>query len=490
MHNTIFDILKKYIAKNLIMVIIIYDYLYIIRFKQEKYMNIIIAGSGKLGTMLTRMLVDEGHNITLIDDNSDVLEDNNEEYDILCVHGNCASMQTLRDAGIENADLLIVTTGADELNLLCCMTAHGMNKNLHTIARIRTPEYAESTYAMRRVFALSLTVNPERHAAREIYRLLKYPGFLKREKFANGRIEIVEIKIDEDSPLNNVPLHKMQKITNSQVIVCSVLRDGEIITPLGDFELKSGDKIYVTASPFNLNKMLKSLGMITKKIKNIVIAGGGSVCYYLAQFLEKDNFNVKIIERSQTRCEHLAEHFENMNIVQGDISSQQILEREGIENCDALISLTGIDEQNAILSIYANSFDVPKVITKLSRAEHMHIFESLPIGKIISPKILSCNTIVRYVRAMENQVGSAVTVHSIADGLAEAIEFIVDKSTYNCHVPLKDIELKPNVLLASITKGSRIEFATGDSTFEPGDRILIIRNGGKIIKQLNDIFEA
>lgn len=452
-------------------------------------MNIIIAGNGKLGSMLTKRFVEEGHNLTIIDTSQDVLDNNIEEYDVLSVKGNCASMETLREAGVENADLLIVTAEEDEINLLCCMTAHGMNKNLHTIARIRTPEYAESTYAMRKLFALSLTVNPERHAAREIYRLLKYPGFIKREKFANGRIEIVELKIDDESPLNNLPLHKLPKIANCQVIVCSVLRDGQLITPSGDFTLIAGDKIYVTASPYNLNKMLKGLGLITKKIKNIIIAGGGSVCFYLAQFLEKDNFNVKIIEQDITRCEHLAEHFENINVVNGDATSQFMLDREGVDNCDAFISLTGIDEQNAIMSLYATSINIPKVITKLGRAERVQILEGLPIGKLISPKELSCNTIVRYVRAMENQVGSAVTVHSIADGLAEAIEFIVDNSTYNCSVPLKDIKLKPNVLIAAITRGSRNEFPNGESVFVPGDRLLIIRNGGKVIKQLNDIFE-
>lgn len=452
-------------------------------------MNIIIAGNGKLGSMLTKRFVEEGHNLTIIDTSQNVLDDNIEEYDVLSVKGNCASMETLREAGVENADLLIVTAEEDEVNLLCCMTAHGMNKNLHTIARIRTPDYAESTYAMRKLFALSLTVNPERHAAREIYRLLKYPAFIKREKFANGRIEIVELKIEDDSLLNDLPLHKLSKIANCQVIVCSVLRDGQLITPSGDFILKSGDKIYVTSSPYNLNKMLKALGLITRKIKNIIIAGGGSVCFYLAQFLEKDNFNVKIIEQDIERCEHLAEHFENINVVNGDATSQFMLDREGVDNCDAFISLTGIDEQNAIMSLYANSINIPKVITKLGRAERVQIFQELPIGKLISPKELSCNTIVRYVRAMENQVGSAVTVHSIADGLAEAIEFIVDNSTYNCSVPLKDIKLKPNVLIASITRGNRNEFPNGESTFIPGDRILVIRNGGKVIKQLNDIFE-
>ena len=451
-------------------------------------MNIIIAGSGKLGTMLTQCLAAEGHNITIIDSNLTVTAELIEEYDIMAVEGNCASMEILREASISEADLLIATTGSDELNLLSCMTAHAMNRKLHTIARIRTPEYMESTYALRKSLALSETVNPERHAAREISRLLKYPGFIKREKFANGLIEIVGIRIDERTPLNNQPLRELPHIAHCQVIVCTVLREGKTIAPDGDFVFQAGDVIYVTASSENLNTLLKNLGLIKRKIKNIIIAGGGRICYYLTRVLEKDNFNVKIIERDPVRCEELAEHFDNVTIINGDASSIHVLEREGIENCDALISMTGMDEQNAVISIYGSSLNIPKVITKLGRAEHVQIYDNLPVGSLVSPKELSCNTIVRYVRAMQNQIGSAVTVHSIAEGQAEAIEFIVDENTKHCDTPLKDIKLNKNVLLASITHGRMIEFPNGESVFNPGDRIVVVKSGNKPIHQLNDIF--
>ncbi|MBR2590804.1 MAG: Trk system potassium transporter TrkA [Clostridia bacterium] len=451
-------------------------------------MDIVIAGSGKLGTMLTQKLAAEGHSITIIDTNITVTAELMEEYDIMTVEGNCASMETLRNAGIEKADLLIVTTGSDELNLLACMTAHSMNKKIHTIARIRTPEYMESTYALRKPLALSLTVNPERHAAREIGRLLKYPGFIKREKFANGLIEIVGIRIDADSPLCGQPLRKLPHIAHCQVVVCTVLRDGDTITPDGEFIFEEGDVIYVTASSENLNTLLKNLGLIKRKIKNIIIAGGGRICFYLTRLLEKDNFNVKIIERDLARCEELADHFHNVTIIHGDASSIHVLEREGIESCDALISMTGMDEQNAVISIYGSSLQIPKVITKLGRAEHVQIYDNLPVGSLVSPKELSCNTIVRYVRAMQNQVGSAITVHSIAEGKAEAIEFIVDENTKHCNTPLKDIKLTDGVVLASITHGRMIEFPNGDSVFNHADRIVVVKSGDKLIHQLNDIF--
>lgn len=453
-------------------------------------MDIIIAGSGKLGTMLTKKLAEEGHNITIIDTNLTVTSELIEEYDIMAVEGNCASIETLRECEIGDAELLIATTGSDELNLLTCMTAHAMNKSIHTIARIRTPEYMESTYVLRKPLALSLTVNPERHAAREINRLLKYPGFIKREKFANGLIEIVGIKIDEDSPLNGKPLYQLPRIAHCQVIVCTVLREGKTISPSGDFVFEAGDIIYVTASAENLNTLLKSLGLIKRKIKNIIIAGGGRICYYLTRLLEKDNLNVKIIERDPIRCEELAEHFSNVTIINGDASSMHVLEREGIDKCDALISMTGMDEQNAVISIYGSGLNIPKVITKLGRAEHVQIYDNLPVGSLVSPKELSCNTIVRYVRAMDNQIGSAVTVHTIADGKAEAIEFIVDENSRYRGVPLKDIQLKEFVLLASITHGRIIEFPNGESVFNTGDRIVIVKSGDKKIHQLNDIFEG
>ena len=453
-------------------------------------MNIIIAGSGKLGTMLTKKLAEEGHNITIIDTDLTVTAELIEEYDIMAVEGNCAAIETLKNSDIETAELLIATTGSDELNLLTCMTAYAMNKTLHTIARIRTPEYMESTYALRKPLALSLTVNPERHAAREISRLLKYPGFLKREKFANGLIEIVGVRLDEGNPLIGKPLFKLPDIAHCQVIVCTVVRQGNTITPSGEFVFEQGDVIYVTASAENLNTLLKNLGLIKRKIKNIIIAGGGRICYYLTTLLEKDSLNVKIIEKDPVRCEELAEHFNHVTIINGDASSMHVLEREGLADCDALISMTGMDEQNAVISIYGSSLGIPKVITKLGRAEHVQIYDNLPVGSMVSPKELSCNTIVRYVRAMDNQIGSAVTVHSIADGKAEAIEFIVDENTRYRGVPLKDIKIKKFILLASITHGRMIEFPNGESVFNTGDRIVIVKSGEKQIHQLNDIFEG
>ena len=451
-------------------------------------MKIIIAGDGKMGATLTRQLSAEGDDLTLIDSNPKVLESSEERYDVMVVQGNCASMDVLEQAGAREADLLIAMAGADEINLLCCMTAHSLNPKIHTIARVRNPEYTDQIYAMREMFALSMTVNPEKQAAAEIARLLRYPGFLKRDTFAKSRVEIVELRIEENSKLCNVALNDMNSIVKCKILVCAVLRNGKAIMPGGDFVLKEGDRIFVTASTETLTVLLKNLGVITHKVKRVIL-GGGRASYYLAKQLQRSGIRVQLIERDLERCNQLAAILPDTCIIHGDASSQFLLESEGISDCDAIVTMTGLDELNMVISLYGTSCGVPQVITKLGRMDNANILGNLALGSVISPKELCCNIIVRYVRAMKNQTGAALTVHSIADGQAEAVEFLADDSTLHCGEPLKNLRLKKGVLVVCITRGARQEIPNGDSSFERGDTLIIVTNGEKGIYQLNDIFE-
>ena len=451
-------------------------------------MNIIIAGVGKVGKVLARQLAAEGHTLTIIDQNTHTLETLVVRYDALGVQGNCASMEVLEQAGVQNADLLIAATNADEMNLLCCMTAHGLNPRIHTIARIRNPEYTEQVMTMREVFPLSLTVNPEKRAAHEIERLLKFPGFLRRESFAKGRAEIVELRIDNNSKLKNVALMDLSSVVKCRVLVCAVLRDGQAVAPSGHFVLQEGDRIFVTAPTSHLAILLKNLNITTRPVRRVILCGGGRVAYYLAKELESDGISVKILERNHERCLTLAELLPNTEIIHGDCSSQNLLDEQGIQSCDAVVALTGSDETNMILSMYANSRGVNQTVTKLSREEIISIAGSMALGSIISPKELCSNIIVRSVRAMENQSGAAVSVHAIADGQAEAVEFVADANTPNCNTPLKSIRLKPDVLIASITHGSNSEIPNGDSRFVPGDRLVVVTSRRGMLQQLSDIF--
>ena len=451
-------------------------------------MNIIIAGDGMVGSTLARQLCAEGHDVTLVDRDNAVLERSVEMYDAMGICGNCASMETLLQAGVKDADLLIAVTNSDEVNLLCCTVSHGLNPGLHAIARIRNPEYTEQAFKLQDVFGLSMVINPDRQAAREIERLLKYPGFLKRDSFAKGRTEIVELRIGADSKLCSVALIDMHSIVKCKVLVCAVIRDGQCITPRGDFVLKEGDRIFVTAPTENLASLLRNLGIITRRVRRCLICGGSRVAYHLAQFLAQHNIAVTIIEQDFDRCQSLTAQLPDINVIHGDGNDQSLLESVGLQDVDALVSLTGSDEINMIISLYAQTQQVPQVITKLRSVASREIIDALALGSVVSPKEMCSNTIARYVRAMQNQVGAAVSVHSIADGQAEASEFVVDSNTRYCNTPLKDIKLKPGVLLVSITRGTRTEIPGGLSTFRKGDSVVVVTSRDHVLCQLNDIF--
>jgi trk system potassium uptake protein len=452
-------------------------------------MKIIVAGTGKVGNLLSDQLTRDGHDLVVIDRNPGALEAVMEQYDVMSIEGNSASVDVLRTANIEDTELLIAATGEDETNLLTCLTARGLNPDITTIARVRSPEYMDTTEILGDQLGLSLTVNPEFQTAHEISNLLRYPGFLSREEFVNGLVDLVELYVSEDSPICNKPLNVLSEIARCQILVCVVVRQEDAIIPNGDFVFQEGDHIYVTASASNLSTLLHNLNIVTRKIRNVIITGGGRISYYLARRLEQDHINVKIIEQRKDRCEYLADHLRSATVILGDASKETMLKREHIEDADAFISMTGIDELNIITSLYASALHVPKIVTKLGRGENLSLIAKMPVGSVITPKILCGNVILRYVRAMQNGSDSAETLHSIAGGRAEAYEFIVNEYTLHCEEPLKKIAFKPNVLLATITRDRKIEFPTGDSYIQPGDRVIVISNGATPILQLNDIFE-
>lgn len=457
--------------------------------QEEALVKIIIAGDGKVGATLTRQLVAEGHDITLVDAKAEVLEVSEERYDVMAVQGNCASMETLSRAGVEEADILIVMTGADEVNLLCCTLAHGMNPKLRTIARIRNPEYKDQIYQMRNLFGLSMAVNPESQAAIEMERLIKYPGFLKRDTFAKGRVELVELRIKEDSKLCNVKLFDLTNVVKCKILVCAALREGKAIIPDGNFVFQAEDRIFVTASPQELTLFLKNMGIITHKAKRAILCGGGRLSYYLAKLLVQDGILVEIIEQDYDKCVSLANALPDVTVVQGDASDEFLLEREGLADCDAFVTLTGVDEMNLFISMIGSNAGVPQIITKLGRLSNNRLLDTLSVGSVISPKELCCNDIVRYVRAVHNRNGAARAVNVIADGQAEAIEFFVDENTKHCGEPLKKLKLKKNIRVAGINRHKSFEIPNGDSSYQQGDAVIIVTGRDEVIYQLNDIFD-
>lgn len=451
-------------------------------------MKIIVAGNGKVGETLIEELSAEGHDLTLIDVDAEVVEDLVGRYDVMAVTGNCAALGTLCDAGAESADLLIAATGTDEVNLLSCAAAHAVNPKIHTIARVCNPEYSAQAYRMRDALGLSLSFNPELEAAEEIERLLKYPGFLKRDTFAKGRVEIVELKIEKNSPLADLAVSALSGVVRCKVLICVVLRDGRATIPDGRFVLREGDRVFFTASPENLSALLKNLGIVSHKVRDVMVVGGGRVTYYLAERLTKSGIRTKIIEKDEGRCLELSKRLPGADIIHGDVAHRTVMEGEGIAECDALVTLTGLDELNMIISLYGKTYGVPQIITKVARVEDSKILDSLPVGSVISPRKVCCNAILRYVRAMQNQAGAAITVHRIADGNAEALEFRVDEHTLHTGEPLKKWHTKDNALLACITRGGVTEIPNGDSEMRVGDTVVVVYGGDTPLLDLNDIF--
>ena len=451
-------------------------------------MKIVIVGDGKVGYTLTEQLSQEGHDVVVIDNNPAVLQQSMEALDVFTVEGNGACLAVQQEAQVDQSDLLIAVTPGDELNLLCCVLAKKLGcKN--TIARVRNPEYAQQLALLREDLGLSMTINPERATAQEIFRLLQFPSFLKRDTFCRGRVELVEMKIKEGNPLAGIQLKDFQKVTGLNVLVCAVVRNRKIVIPTGDFKLELGDKITVTAATTNLAKLISKLDLAAHKAKDVMIIGGGRITTYLTKMLIKTGVRVRIIEHSMEKCRALSEALPGAIVICGDGTSQELLRSEGIQEMDALISLTNIDEENIVLSMYADHMGVPQSITKINRTEYEDIFQSRGLGSVVTPKLLTANAILGYVRAMKESTASAIlSLYRLCDGQAEALEFRALEGTRNLGIPFKDLHLRPNLLIASINRGSTVIIPKGNDSIQAGDIVVVFTTAEQPIFTLNDIF--
>lgn len=451
-------------------------------------MKIVIVGDGKVGYALTKQLCQEGHDVVVIDSNPKVLQQSMETLDVFVVHGNGATLDVQQEAGVSQSDLLIAATSGDETNLLCCVMAKKLGCK-HTIARVRNPEYTKQLSLLREDLGLSMTINPERSTAREIFRMLKFPTFLNRDTFCHGRAELVELKISPDSPLAGLYLKDLPGVLGVKVLVCGVDRDGSFTIPVGDFQLQAGDKITVTAASDKLVQLINRLGLSNQKVRDVLIVGGGRIATFLAPSLLNTGVHVTIIERDEEKCRALSQKLPNAIIIHGDGTSQDLLNAEGIHDMDAVVSLTNMDEENILISLYASHVGVPKSVTKISRVEYEAIFRDHGLGSVVSPKLLTANDIVGYVRAMkQTTTSSMLSLYLLCDGQAEAIEFRAKAGTRHLGVPFKDVSLRPNLLVACINRGSEIIIPKGDDCILEGDSVVVVTTGEHPLSSLNDIF--
>jgi len=453
-------------------------------------MQIVIVGDGKVGLTLTQMLSAEDHNITVVDSNAKVLAGLHEDYDVRTVLGHGATRVVLEEAEAGEAQLLIAATSSDEINLLSCLTAKKLGCE-HTIARVRNPEYFDQINFLREDLGLSFAINPDKACAREIFQLLQFPSFLERERFVNGRVEIVCINIDAHSPFKGISLQNLYQAAKVRVLVCAVERDGEVIIPDGSFSIREGDDLYISSSSENLAALIKNLKLMTRKVTQVTIVGGSRLGLYLANRLLRSGVHVKIIEKNPEKCIRLADLLPDADIIEADGTDQNVLHSEGALRSDALVALTGFDEGNIILSIYAHQNGVRKVITKCNNMQYGEMFRKMGIDTFVSPKMTSASEIVSYVRAMEASSGSRMmTMHYIVGGKAEALEFIAHSSSKLLGIPLADLPLRKGVLIACITRGTNVTIPTGGSTIQVGDSVMIVTAAGRIYYDLDEILDA
>lgn len=450
-------------------------------------MKIVIIGCGKVGYALAKQLTLENHDITIIDSSKKKIEHAQESMDVMVMMGNGASLEIQQEAHVSDSDLLIATTHSDELNLLCCIVAKRLGCK-HTISRVRNVDYMNQIQFMRDDFGLAMTVNPEYSTARTIYRSLQFPSFLKIDSFAKGRVELVELNLSSDSVLNGKSLGNLAKELHIKVLVCAVERNGQIFIPKGDFVLQEGDKINVTAPRSELAKMIKKLNIMTHKIRNVMIIGGGRIAEYLAEDLIKSGVDVKILELNRERSVELASRLPEALIINDDGSSHEVLVEEGINESDAVVTLTGMDEQNLVISMYAKLIGVSKTVTKMNRSEYSILFSDKEIGSIVCPNDVIASDIIRYVRSIDNTESSIITLHRIFNEKAEAIEFIANEQTKGLNIPLRDLKLKKNVLIACIAHHGEISIPSGMNCISCGDTVIVVTTSEEKISSLNDIF--
>jgi len=449
-------------------------------------MKIIIIGDGKVGYTLAENLSQEDNDVTIIDKDPEPLRKAIEYLDVMCIRGNGVSTKILMEAGVKDADLLIAATTSDEMNMVCCLTAKKLGAQ-HTIARIRDPEYASELSALKRDLGLDMVINPEHACANEIGRVLSYPTAVSVEPFAKGKVELAELKVVNGMPLVGMKLKDVSARISSSILIGAVIRDDEVFIPKGDFQIKENDMIYVIGRPSSVYNFCSRVGLYREKVKNVMIIGGGRIAYYLAQYLEEAGMKAKIIEIDKNRCYELSELLPNTLIINGDGSEESVLNSENLRGMDAFVAVTGRDEENLLTALYAKQCGVHKVIAKINRVNYASMIKDMGIDSVVSPKQITANGIIRYVRGLKNAMGNPVeTLYKIIGDKAEAIEFVANQSTKFVNVPLHDLKLRDGILVATIVRKSEIIIPHGKDVIKPGDSVILIVKD-KHFSDFNDI---
>ena len=442
--------------------------------EKKHHLNIIIVGIGKVGGTLVEQLSKEGNDITIIDKNPTAVQAMSGLYDVMGVVGNGASYSVQMEAGIENCDLFIAVTESDELNLLCCTVAKRVS-NCSAIARVRKPDYSKEVGYLREKLGLTMIINPDLESAKEVARILYLPTTLEVNSFAHGQAEMIKFKIPEGNILANLPISQLGKAISHKVLICAVERDGEVHIPSGNFVLEEGDIISYVANRKVAKQFLNALGFNTRQVKNTMIIGGGTSAQYLADRLIHSGVSVKIIEKDRARCEELSLLLPKAIIINGDGTDEELLKEEGIQSAESFVPLTGIDEENIMLTLFARQVSNAKVVTKINHITFKDVINNLDLGSVIYPRYITSEAIIAYARAKKNSLGSNIeTLYHLFDSRVEAIEFRVRSESKVTNTPLMELSLKKNLLITFINRNGSIIIPSGQDAIKVGDTVMIV----------------
>lgn len=447
-------------------------------------MKIVVIGTGKVGSLLVEQLTAEGHQIVAIDRNEKKLMDLQNSFDVLCLAGNAADRKVLLEAGVSTADLVIAATNSDEVNMLCCLLAKKLGTS-HTIARVRKHELADEIEIFAEDMGLSMTINPELYAAQEIFSVLRFPGLMSVESFGHGLFQMVEFRLTEEGPATSMTLQELSRKYKSKALVCAIRRDGNTVIPDGNATLRTGDLISFAADPKETELFLKLCGIRSRMPKHVMIIGAGMITYYLLRMMREVGMQSVVIESNAANAETLNQAVPGQLIINADGTDRDILDEEGLSDADAFVALTGTDEVNMLMGMYAHREGVPKVVTKISKSSMLDLVDIERVGSVVCPRDIVASRIISYVRAKENAGGSNVeTLYRIAEGTAEALEFTVheDHGTLT-GVPLRDLKTREGVILCAILRRGKVIIPGGSDTIEQGDHVVIATT----IKQLTDL---
>lgn len=452
-------------------------------------MKIIIIGCGKVGYTLVEQLSGDGHDLVVVDENPNQVKHLTDDLDAMGIVGNGLSYQTLQDADVKHADLVIAVTGSDEQNLLCCVIAKKAS-HCHTIARVRNPIFNKQADFLREEFDLAMIINPEYAAACEIARIFQFPSAIKIDTFSRGHMEMYHFRLGKNSPLIDQKVLTIRASMHCDVLVSIVTRGDEVIIPNGNFIFQEGDTVAFISNPKNAHEFFRKLNVETNPVKNAMIVGGGKIAYYLTERLIDNGIRTTIIETSRERCDFLSDRLPKATIINGDGTDQKLLLQEGLSNVDGFAALTGMDEENILLSLYAKGVTELKAVTKINRIKFTNVINSLSLDSIIYPRLITADLITKYVRSMNNSKDSNVeTFYRLEDGRAEALEFIIHDASPVVNVPLQEMKLRKNILIGCLSRKGKLIIPGGQDSIQIGDSVVIIMLNDYRISDITDILE-